>query len=240
MFISSIIKLFKQGNVCVTGLRGTGKDILFGNVIARRKNNYISNMNYTNDDRFQTLLFSNLDMGKNSYKNFIGHNLNKYVFPYILGSDIYLSDAGIYMPSQYCNELNKDYKYLPIYFALSRQVSHNNFHVNCQYLGRVWDKIREQSDIYIYCNSCKVILGFVFQVITIYDKYESCLNRVKPCKISVPLFADQNAKLLAEQYLDNFYNIHGSVKRRLLIYRNKSKHDTYLFEKLLKGGVSCA
>ena len=237
MLFSSIINLFKQGNVCVSGMRGTGKDILFGNVIARRKMPYVSNVDYTNGKNFNLLDFNNLDMGRNTYKNFINNDFNFYEYPYPTGSDIYLSDAGVYLPAQYCNELNKEYKYLPAYFALSRQVSHNNFHVNVQSLNRVYDKIREQSDIYIKCNSCVVLFGFlVIQDITIYDKYESCLNRVKPCKISVPLLADKNVKMSAEQYLDNFYNTHGSVKRRLLIYINKSKHDTYLFEKLLKGG----
>ena len=46
MGIRKIIKLFENGNVNVTGLRGTGKDVLFSNVIARRKSKYISNVDY--------------------------------------------------------------------------------------------------------------------------------------------------------------------------------------------------
>ena len=50
MSLKNILKLFKNGNVCVTGLRGTGKDVLFGNVIYRlfTKNHipYISNLDY--------------------------------------------------------------------------------------------------------------------------------------------------------------------------------------------------
>ena len=45
MRFKRIIRYFKRGNVCVTGLRGTGKDLLMGNVIARRKKNYVSNLN---------------------------------------------------------------------------------------------------------------------------------------------------------------------------------------------------
>ena len=237
MMFSNIIKMFQNGNVCVCGLRGTGKDVLFGNVIARRRKPYVSNLDYTNGENYNELDFNKLDMGKNTYRDLISGKVKYYKYPYPLGSDIYLSDSGIYLPSQYCNELNKQYPYLPTYFALSRQVSHNNFHVNTQHLGRPWDKIREQADQYIRCRGCIVLLGkLVIQQITIYDKYESALNRVKPCRISVPIFAKREVKQSAEMYLDNFYNTHGSVKNHILIYFNKSKHDTYYFEKLFEGG----
>lgn len=238
MRFSHIIKLFRDGNVCVCGLRGTGKDVLMGNVIARRKKPYVSNLDYTNGKNYQVLDFQMLDMGKNTYKELISGNVNFYEYPYALGSDVYISDAGIYMPAQYCNELNRDYKHLPIYFALSRQVSHNNIHVNVQHLARVWDKVREQSDIYIRCRKCIVLFGkIVIQRITLYDKYQSCLDRVEPCRITVPLMAKREVKQNAQIYLDKFRNTYGRIRTRTLVYINKSKHDTYYFEILFKGGV---
>lgn len=229
--------MFEQGNVCVCGLRGTGKDVLTGNVIARRKESYVSNLDYTNGEYRHVLDFEKLDMGKNTYKNLLKNKVAYYEYPYPTGSDIYVSDAGIYLPAQYCNELNKQYPYLPTYFALSRQVSHNNFHVNVQHLARVWDKIREQSDIYIRCRSCTFLFGkIVIQQITLYDKYQSALDRVKPCRIRVPIFAKKEVKLQADMYRDKFYNTYGEVKNRLLIYINRSSHDTYYFEKLFKEG----
>lgn len=237
MNFKKIVRMFEDGNVCVCGLRGTGKDVLTGNVIARRKQPYVSNLDYTNGENYQPLDFDKIDVGKNTYKDLIKGDVKYYAYPYKQGSDIYVSDAGIYLPAQYCNELNKQYPYLPTYFALSRQVSHNNFHVNVQHLGRVWDKIREQSDIYIRCRFCKVLFGkIVIQKITLYDKYQSALDRVQPCRISVPILARSEVKQNAELYLDKFYNTYGSVKNRLLIYINKSKHDTYYFEKLFLGG----
>lgn len=232
-----IIKLFRDGNVCVCGLRGTGKDVLMGNVIARRKKPYVSNLDYTNGKNYQVLDFQKLDMGCNTYKDLISGNVKYYEYPYEQGSDVYISDAGVYMPAQYCNELNRDFKHLPIYFALSRQVSHNNIHVNVQHLARVWDKVREQSDIYIRCRKCIVIFGkIVFQKITLYDKYQSCLDRVEPCRITVPMMAKREVKQNAQIYLDKFRNTYGRIRTRLLIYVNKSKHDTYYFEKLFKEG----
>lgn len=229
MRFKKIIRLFKRGNVCVTGLRGTGKDVLFGNVIARRYDDYVSNLDY--GGFYHPLDFENLNL-KNGYREFVSGNLNQFIWQYPDGADVYLSDAGVYFPSQYCNELNRDYRGMVFYQALSRQCSLNNFHTNCQNLSRVYDKIREQSEIYIRCRYCFVFLGFVIQGITIYDKYQSCADRVKPCRVRVPLF-NAPARMQAKTYRDNFFNTHGDVKNRFLFYRNKSKHNTLAFRELL-------
>ena len=235
MRFKKIVKMFESGNVCVTGLRGTGKDLLTANVVVRRKKPYVSNIDY--GGYFAPFDTYKINLGENSYKNFISGDIKHYEFPYSRGSDIYISDVGVYFPSQYCNELNRDFKYLPGYLALCRQVSHNNTHINVQNLNRAWDKIREQSDIYIRCRRCFYvpIINLVLQFITIYDKYESCVNRVQPCRVSLPLF-NPAGKAQVDVYKDNFFNTHGSVKNRILLYFNRSKYDTYYFEKLLKEG----
>lgn len=232
MFLGSVAKLFNN-NVCVTGLRGTGKDLLFGNVIAYRKKPYISNLDYGGERH--ELDFDLLDCGKNTYKNLISGDINKYEFPYEKGTDVYLSDAGIYLPSQYCGELNARYPYIATYQALSRQLSGNNFHINTQNLNRCYDKIREQSDVYIRCRKCIYIFGLVIQFITLYDKAQSCIDRVKPCRIRKPLISAVG-RTQADCYIDNFYNVHGTVKNKILIYFNRSKHDTLYFKELFKNG----
>ena len=233
MRFKKIIKMFENGNVCVTGMRGKGKDLIIGNVIAHRKKQYVSNLNYRNEYHNE-LDFNKIDC-QNDYKNFINGNINYYEYPYPLGADVYISDCGVYLPSQYCNQLNRDYPNLITYQALSRQISRNNVHINAQNINRVWDKIREQSDTYIRCVSCIYLFGLVIQRVIIYDKYESCLNRVNPCRIKVPLF-NKEAKIHARLYLDNFYNQHGKVQSRLLFYFNRSKHNTYQFGEILKKG----
>lgn len=229
-------RLFKQGNVCVTGLRGKGKDLLFGNVIARRKEPYISNLNYGGE--YVEFNYSDLELGGNTYDSML-HSPYYYEFPHTPGTDVYISDVGVYFPAQYCNELNKKYQSIPYYLALCRQVSHNNVHINVQNLNRAWDKIREQSDTYIRCVRCIYIpyINLVLQQIVVYDKYDSCVNRVKPCRIQMPLLPNTEKALQAQIYIDNFENQHGSVRSHWLIYFNKSKHDTYHFEKLLKEGI---
>lgn len=251
MGLKKIIKEFEKGNVCVVGLRGCGKDMLFANVIARRKLPYVSNTNYyCKHSPYMKLVFDKLNV-KNNYKNFINDNIIPYDYPYIEGCDIYISDCGIYLPSQYCNELNKLYPEFPTFYALSRQIADNNVHFNVQNLNRVWDKLREQSDIYIMANSCKVFKGripiigrlfngLVFQTVTTYDKYQSCVDRVEPYKPApVPLFASKELKAQIqrsnEEAKRRYREVYGNVKRRLLIYRNKSKYDTRLF----KGVLSC-
>jgi hypothetical protein len=232
MGLNSIIKLYKQGNVSVSGNCGSGKDLLQANVIVRRKKPYVSNINYGGE--WYPLDFDKLDCGS-SYEDFINGTTKEYTYPYPLGADVYISDCGIYLPSQYCNELNKKYSRLPTFFAIRRHVGRCNVHTNSQHLGRVWDKLREQSDTYIVCRSAKVIFGIVFQTITIYDRFASAEMRIKPCRVSSPLLGLKDARLQADIARDNFANTHGTVKNRLLIYRNKSNYDTHHFYKLLKG-----
>lgn len=234
MKFRKIIKMFNEGNVSVCGLRGTGKDVLFGNVIARKGLVYVSNVNYTLDSLFNPLNYSMIEVN-NTYKNLISGNINFYKYPYPLKTDIYLSDAGIYFPSQYCGQLNKEFPTFPTFQALTRHLGEFNFHFNSQNLNRVWDKIREQSDIYIRCRRCKILFGVVFQWVTIYDKYESAVNRVKPCRVKCPLFASRATRLQYQMYRDNFFNTHGEISNYFLIYCNKSKHNTFSFRDLFGG-----
>lgn len=224
-----IIKLFKQGNVSVCGLRGAGKDMLFANVVARRKKPYVSNTNYGGKwISFQPFA---LDC-RNTYENFIAGTLNRYTYPYEDGTDFYIADGGVYFPSQYQGELCKRYGYLSTFMALSRHLGDCNVHYNVQNLNRMWDKIREQSDTYIRCCSCKVFLGIVFQKVIIYEKYESAVNRVPPFRLRRPWINPTRLQTWEVQK-QNYDIAHGSVKPRLLIYRNRSKYNTRVFKEML-------
>lgn len=236
-----LIKLFESGNVCVTGLRGTGKDMLFANVVSRRRQLYVSNVDYKCKRSLHLPLnFDKLDP-LNNYENFVSGDIVPYEYPYPERADIYVSDAGVYFPSYDFKELNQKYERFPVFQALSRQLGDCNFHINVQNLNRVWDKIREQSDIYIRCLSCRVLGKVVFQRVCIYDKYDSCVNRVRPFVPLRPrLLASKEEKaLVRSQNISakrDFDERNGYVKEILLIYKNKSKYDTRLFKSLLKGG----
>lgn len=237
--LKHIIKLFEKGNVCVCGMRGDGKDVLMGNVVVRRKLPYVANINYTDD--YIPYDPKEFDCGHNDYRNFISGDINYYVFPYEDGTDIYVSDVGVYFPSQFCNELDRQYKYVPTFMALSRQLGECNFHLNVQALCRCWTKIREQSDTYVSCTECHYIKkgifkDYVIQKVIIYDKYESCLSRVEPFRVTLPLFASREMRLAWETEKERYRQSYGLVEGRWLIYKNKSTYDTREFRNKLANG----
>lgn len=230
--MKKIIKLFESGNVCVCGLRGRGKDMLMANVVVRRERPYVSNVDYGND--FIDFVPDRYDCGGNTYENLLNNNIQPYIYPHEDGTDIYVSDAGIYFPAQYCKELNKRYGYFALFQALTRQLGLANFHFNAQNLNRVWDKIREQSDIYIMCNWCRVLpFGIVIQKVTLYQEYESAVHRVPPYKLPrMRLNADRRCNIAMEK--QRYRVQHGEIKPRMLIYRNKSTYDTRVFKTMFE------
>lgn len=234
MNLKKIIKLFEKGNCCVVGLKGTGKDMLFANVAVRRKVPYISNTNYGADyipfDYRETLALNG-----NSCREFIQGNITPYVFPFPDGTDIYLADCGVYFPSQEQPFLDKNYKGIPLFMALSRHLSNSSVHVNCQNLERIWGKIREMSDTYIMCKWCKVIFGFTIQLVWIYERAESCQLRVPPCPYKPPLFCPREAREMWKMKMLEYRVSHGDVRPMLLIYRNKSNYNTRIFKEILEG-----
>lgn len=227
-----IVKMFEDGNVLVFGLRGRGKDMLMANVVCRRKKPYVSNVDY--GGQWFPLDLDKLDP-KNTYDNFLRGDVNYYEFPYPDGTDVYISDAGVYFPSQYQGQLCAKYPTYPVAYALSRHTGKYNYHTNSQAIGRIWDKIREQADQWILCNRCYVLGRLVIQSVTIYDKYESACAKVPPFPLSRPLF-DPNRIQLWEIQKANYLIAHGDVKRRWLIYWNRSNYDTRRFKEMLKNG----
>ena len=230
--MKKIIKLFRSGNVCVFGLRGRGKDLLMSNVVVRRQLPYVCNIDY--GGTYWPLRLQEFNCGQNTYDNFINGNIRHYLFPYNDGVDIYISDAGVYFPAQYCNELNKKYGYFSTFMALSRHLGECNVHFNAQNLNRVWDKIREQSDIYICCNWSRVLFGkYVIQKVTIYEQYDSAVMRVPPYR-APKIRMNEDRKLNIQMAKQNYRISHGDIKSRIIFYKNKSTYDTRVFKKMLE------
>lgn len=231
-------KLFDKHSVAISGAKGKGKDMLFGNVIARRKAKYyISNTDYHIPRKHHVKLNLKAFMTENNYNDFIRGKLKPYFYPYSDDIDIYIADCGVYFPAQYNGELNRDYKDFPTFMALSRHLGNCFVHTNCQAPNRVWDKIREQSDVYITCLWCKVIGKYVFQTIRIYERYDSYVNQIQPFR-SLGKLGKGNHERENESRL-NYVNKHGKIKTKLLIYKNKTKYDTRLFKRLLEQGGDC-
>lgn len=233
-----IISLFKKGNVCVTGLRGTGKDMLTSNVCIRRKKQYISNMDY--GEGYIPYNYDIIDLNGNTFQNMIDGHIKPYQFPFPDGTDIYLSDIGVYFPSQECSYLDRNYKGIPLFMALSRHLGECNVHLNVQNLERAWTKIREQSDCYIRTEWLwKWLLkktGYVVQKVIIYNKGSSCQDRVPPCPYRVPIFAPRESKELYKMKIIDYTIKYGEIYSAILIYKNKSKYDTRYFKTFMEKG----
>lgn len=232
-----IIKMFEKGNVCVTGLLGAGKDMLVANVVMRRKLPYVSNMDY-GGERFP-LDFDLLNCGGNTYQDFISGNLKFYEFPYPDHTDVYIGDTGVYLPAQYCSQLDRDYKYLATYMALSRHLGLSCTHFNIQRLERCYNKVREMSDQFILCNwVCKPLIkwfGIVVQKVTIYELYESACRRVPPFRLPRPLLSPE--RIFQWKIQKQNYEIqYGKITTRILFYRNKSNYNTRAFKEMLANG----
>lgn len=234
MNIKWVCKLFKKYSVSVSGMRGRGKDMLFANVIVRRDEPYVSNTNY--GGKYIPFDYSKIDIAMNTYHNFITGDLNYYEWPYEDGTDIYLSDIGVYFPSQYCNELNKRYPQLATCQSLLRHLGKAGFHSNGQTPNRTYDKIREHYDKFILCNFCKVLFGkIVLQKITIYDRYESFEKRAPVFPLRKPVF-NADRRFQWEMQYANYLIAHGEIKSHWLIYINKSNYDTRVFKEMLLNG----
>lgn len=236
MTFNSIVKFFVKGNTLVFGLRGRGKDMLFANVVARRKLPYMSNTDY--GGLFIPYDYKAIDCGGNTYDDFIQRRLKRWECPLCDTTDVYLADCGVYFPSQYNNQLDRKYPNLATFMALSRHVNRSNVHVNCQSLDRIYLKLREQSDVYIRCEFCRVFGRLVFQKVTIYDKYESAVNGRHKVRQRVPLFANSSAKMQAKIFNQRQREDEGFIRTGWLIYVNRSDYDTRVFKRMLKEGDS--
>ncbi len=225
-------RLFARGNVCICGLRGRGKDMLMGNIACRSKRPYASNIDY--GGRYLPLMLSDICV-PDVYSNFISGEIVPYSFPYPEGTDIYISDAGVYLPCQYNDRLNRSFAGLCTFAALSRHVGNCNVHYNTQSLNRVWDKMREQSDEYIMTMRCKVIFGkFVFQKVRIYEKYQSAVDAVPPLRLRSPILGS-TGRTMVNIERQKYEIQYGKIKSRTLFYINKSRYDTRYFRTLLGG-----
>lgn len=229
MGLSKIIRLFNSGNVMVFGVKGSGKDMLFGNVICRRGLPYVSNLDY-GGDRY-ALDLSALRLGSD-YKAFLDGCPRPYIYPYPEKADIYISDAGVYFPCQYNSSLNKAFADVPQFLALCRQLGDCAVHTNSQGFNRPWDKIREQCDIFVLCRSCRVLFGrFVVQRVTVYDDVDAAAKKVRPFMLRAGLFDRKRVKVAKQQFEASY----GKVRSYWLFYRNRSSYNTRFFRDLLWG-----
>ena len=227
---------FIDNNTIIFGVKGSGKDLLTQLVIYLRYKDKKNIYYYANNDygyNYNHCTLNDLSVYPNTFENLIDNKI--YTIDKIEkreNTDVYISDAGIYLPSQYDTLLSKLYPSFPIYYAISRHLYNSNIHMNVQNLERIWKKIREQADHYILTKGVIDIkfLPWVFIRTRYYSRYQSALEQVSPMS-KVGLVNKYNRALIAE-----YESKYGIIKNRLCVIRkSKIKYDTRHFHKLFFG-----
>lgn len=179
---SYITKLFLRDSVLVFGNKGKGKDLLFQMIIKKRRKPYYGNIRY-GGAKWYPLEVKDLSCGINTFNQMISGDIKPFEPKFEEKRDVYISDCGIYFPSQYFQLLDKTHPSVPLYMALSRHLYVQNVHCNCQAINRIWDKMREQFGYYIKCVKCNVFFGrIVRQTVCVYDRYNDAFEDVRPFK----------------------------------------------------------
>lgn len=230
-----ILKMFRSGNVIVAGHKGRGKDLLFQYVInAREKDGepHAANIKYTKNTRVRPITYYSLK--SNTLSNFISGKFEHEEQHFTEKEDYYISDAGIHLPSHDHAKLQKSYPTLPIVYALSRHLGNFNIHANSQGFLRIWDKLREQADYFIYSEKARVLFGRIaIQRVVIYDRYETAVSHIQPYKVyRTPILRRASAEDLARAH--DFNAKYGCVRRVTFWHVLPKEHyDTRAFYKKL-------
>jgi len=226
--INFIVKLFKKNNVIVFGKKRKGKDILFQKVIhKRRREPYFSTMTYGN--KYNHIELKDVSVAPNTYNDLINNTITKlYYDPLREKRDIYISDGGQYLPSQYQHLLVKHYPSMPLYYGISGHLYDSNCHVNYNgSFGRLWDKLREQADSYIRALLTIKIGPFFFNKYRFYEEEQSASKNILPLKRS--MFMNSVAKQEFKQFNATF----GKIKNLWVIsFKWQMPYDTRYFKKI--------
>ena len=211
---SWLVNEFRRCNVIVDGKKGTGKDLLFAHVIYLRGEPHYSNITY--NGLTTEIDIAEMTAGNNTYENFIRGQVEKFAPAFNESEDFYISDGGIFLPSQYNTELDKQYAGLPIFYALQRQLYNSNTHLNLQSIGRLWIKLREQADSYIRALRTKDCGDHLVVTVRTYDNYESAVANV------LATTGEQQRARRGE-----------IAERRFKIYKSELEYDTRHFRNKL-------
>jgi len=216
MNLGFIVAQFRRNNVVVFGKKGSGKDMLFQQVINARKKFHYSNITY--HKKTLPIIMNDISLFPNTYEDMINGKITKLKPNLNERYDIYISDAGVMLPSQYDWLLHKKYPSLPLLYALQRHLYASNMHVNVQALSRVWKPIRELADGYVQCEKVIWIGPFYLQFVTYYDRYNSAEQSLLPMKRRI---INGTSDAIADQYVAT----NGLIKPMFLL--GTKKHITY-------------
>lgn len=225
LFKREIVREFKRCNVIVAGKKGSGKDLLFQEVIHARKADYYGNIDYGGG--FHRITCKDISVMPNTYRNFVEDDVMEIKRRFVERRDFYVSDGGVFLPSYMDSLLYKQFPSFPIFYALSRHISEANVHVNVQNFGRLWKALREQADSYVLVRRTIRVPFFLIIDATLYDRYQSAEAGLQPVKVRM---FNKHSKAETDIYhAENGYIKHGFV----IVPKAHIKYDTRAFEKVL-------
>jgi len=230
-----LLKVYKNGNVINCGTKGKGKDMQFQHVINLRGEKCYANIDYGPLCTVLPLSVLNCGVGPNAntFEKVLEGNITIIPKEMDEGCDYYISDAGVHLPSQHNNLIDKKYPTLAIRYALSRHLTNSNIHANSQYLGRIYNKLREQADGYMLARGTLPLPYGILCSFRYYQMYESCDRQLSP--ISLAMIPNKYRR--AEKDVFNASN--GIIKNGLFFIRYKDIHyDSRIFHKLMYGTVA--
>lgn len=222
--LSKLLHKFKKCNVIVFGKKGSGKDLVFQYVINKRKKRYYSNISY--GGKHKKITVNDISVSPNTYDNLINNDIKLTKKHLKENTDIYLSDCGIYLPSQFDTKLYKTYPSFTVYYALSRHLTNSNIHCNTQNLDRVWKGLREHADFYVKVKETLSLPLFLLTKIVMYDTYQSAQQQLNPLSSRI---LNKYSKAEYDLYQATNGNI---LSAWILQPKKRIKYDTRYFHKL--------
>ncbi len=223
-----VVARFKENNVGIYGNKRTGKDLVFQKVINKRNSYYYSNINY-GGKLIKEIVIGDMKLGDNTYHDFINDNIEKIDRELYEQCDIYISDGGNYLPSQYYKDLEKKYKGFGLFMSLQGHTYDSNTHFNWNgKFTRLYDKAREQL-AEVFQAKRTIFIPFIggFVKLRYYERTESAEINLNPYRNNNLLDSREN-KALRNQY----YATNGYIKDLWIFVSKWSiKYDTRAFEK---------
>ncbi|MEM0173492.1 MAG: hypothetical protein QXI16_03180 [Sulfolobaceae archaeon] len=223
---SFIANTFKHSNVLVFGKKRKGKDLLFQKVIKKRKKEeYFSIIPY--GYKYNEIKIKDISVYPNTFEDFIEGNIIKIDRDEKREKrDIYISDGGAWLPSQYNHILNKLYPSAPLYYGLSGHLYDSNVHVNYNgSFNRIWDKLREQADDYFKVLNTIKIGKIFFTKVRYFEEYQAAERNVLPLKRSLfPAGSYHTAQKV--------FNAENGLVKDMWICQVNPKYDTRYFKKV--------
>jgi len=219
-----LVDIFNNHKTETFGYQGTGKDLLTSHIIRLIGRPHYGNIRYDGN----TVLFDLIDLnaGGNTYQNLINGTVTKFRRKFSEGWHKYISDCGIYLPSQYHKDLEDLYPGMPVEFALHRQLYDSQIHINSQDIDRPWTKLTEQIDAFINTLGVRREGDYLYIRYIYYTKYDSARRGLLPLPSTKGSGGERDAA--------QFYATYGEIsEHEVRVDIQDIEYDTRYFKNVL-------